>query len=295
MPNQAVLASESLADREGRVVPRIDMHVESTFSYANLQTTDLDAARSFYTSLFGWSVDEVPMADDRVFAIFKKSGRTTAAAIARPPERRDGGARAMWTPYFTVRHVDQLTEEARRTGATVRSEPFDLGSAARTSVIEDPGGALFGLWEPRDGIGAEVMFEPNTLTWTACASKDVEAARSFYCGLFGWSFREMPMEGGGTYSVFEREGLDRLVAGLGPLPVDGMPPSWLDYFRVASCDDAAAAAHSLGGEVRNGPIDRPQVGRIAIVADPQGATFGIAELDEAALARICGFFGDNAS
>jgi len=55
----------------------------------------------------------------------------------------------------------------------------------------------------------------------------------------------------------------------------GMPPSWMPYFVVEDADATAAKASSLGGTVLKGPDDIPNVGRFALIRDPQGAMFYI--------------------
>ena len=54
-----------------------------------------------------------------------------------------------------------------------------------------------------------------------------------------------------------------------------VPPHWIPYFQVADCDTAAAKAQELGGRVFVPPTDIPNVGRFAMLADPQGAMFSI--------------------
>jgi predicted enzyme related to lactoylglutathione lyase len=260
-------------------MPQIDKHVETMFSYSDLQTTDLEAAKTFYTKLFGWSVDEQPMGEGQVYAMFKKDGKTTGAASLQQPQQRDMGVPPMWTTYFTVYDVDSRTKEAERAGGTIHAEPFDVFDAGRMSVIQDPNGAVFALWQPKENIGAEVMNEPNTLTWTECAARDTDKGRAFYTEVFGWTYEEMDMGDGNKYTLFKKDGVESPVCGLMPLQMEGMPSFWLIYFSVESCDDTAAKAKELGADIKNPPTDIPNVGRFAIIADPQGATFGVLQPD----------------
>jgi hypothetical protein len=84
--------------------------------------------------------------------------------------------------------------------------------------------------------------------------------------------------GDGTYTTFSHGGSPR--GGLFPIQRSWGPvlPHWLVYFAVSDCDGQAALVQSLGGAVRVAPTDIPGVGRFAIVADPQGATFAVIEL-----------------
>jgi predicted enzyme related to lactoylglutathione lyase len=254
-------------------MPEIKEHVETMFSYSDLQTTDLEGAKRFYIGLFGWDVDEQPMGNDQVYAMFKKKGKVTAAASLQQPQQREAGVPPMWNAYFTVYDVDSRTKEAGRVGGTIQAEPFDVFDAGRMSVIMDPNGAVLCLWQPKDSIGAEVMNEPNSLAWTECVASDVDKGRAFYSDLFGWDTQEMDSASGGVYTLFKKDG--RSVCGLLPSPAPGMPSFWLTYFDVANCDDAVAKVQQLGGEIKRPTTSIPGVGRFALIADSQGAGFGL--------------------
>lgn len=155
-------------------MPEITKHVETMFSYADLSTTDLEGAKKFYTELFDWQVEDVPMGPNDFYAMFKKNGKTTAAAANQRKEQADAGVPPMWNTYFTVTDVDNRSKQAERAGGTIHAQPFDVFEAGRMSVISSPSGAFFSLWQAKNDIGAQIMNEPNTLTWTECISIDVE-------------------------------------------------------------------------------------------------------------------------
>jgi hypothetical protein len=106
---------------------------------------------------------------------------------------------------------------------------------------------------------------------------DTDAAKSFYGGLFGWQFDDMPMPGGPTYSMAMKDG--ELVAGLSPQSADttdqGVPPFWSTYIAVDDVDAATARAEGAGGQVLMPPSDVTQAGRMSVVADPSGAAVGL--------------------
>lgn len=111
-------------------------------------------------------------------------------------------------------------------------------------------------------------YTPGSFCWAELATSDVESARRFYTEMFGWSVLEHPMPEG-TYTIFQSGGQDAAAMYSGP---PGVPTHWGVYFSVASADDSAASAGSLGGKVLNGPFDVMEFGRMAIIQDPQGAT-----------------------
>lgn len=113
--------------------------------------------------------------------------------------------------------------------------------------------------------------------WVDTLQPDAQAAARFYGELFGWAIEgpgEMPGDPPGQYFV-ARVG-DRDVAGVGSAGPGG-GPAWNTYIRVDSADAAAERARAAGGEVLAGPFDAPPAGRLAVLADPAGASFCVWE------------------
>ena len=112
--------------------------------------------------------------------------------------------------------------------------------------------------------------------WYELATGDgsLGAAEDFYGEVLGWSFQNAGMEGF-DYHLAASDG--DMVAGLMVMPdeVRGMPPFWMIYFAVDDADRAAADIEAAGGKVHRAPADIPGTGRFAVLADPQGAVFGI--------------------
>lgn len=116
------------------------------------------------------------------------------------------------------------------------------------------------------------------VAWNELVTADTAASREFYAELLGWSAREVPMGAGGGYTLFSENG--REVAGMLAPPDETWAaaagaPRWFAYMAVEDIDAAAARAAELGGAVLRPPFDIPDMGRIAIVADPAGAAFGL--------------------
>ena len=149
------------------------------------------------------------------------------------------------------------------------------------AVIADPTGAVFGVWQARDSIGATVVNDPGCLTSNELSTSDPARASEFYSALFGWRFNEQDTQGGPPYWTIEHDGAVRGANGgmreLAPQQREaGIPPHWMPYFTVVSVDDAIATTKDAGGTIIAGPIEIPP-GRIAVLGDPQGAVFGIFE------------------
>lgn len=113
---------------------------------------------------------------------------------------------------------------------------------------------------------------PGTPSWLDIGT-DVEGAKAFYTALFGWEAAAAgPPEETGGYGFFTKNG--KLVAGFGPQQNPG-PPYWTTYVSVADADEAEARAKAAGGAVLVGAMDVMDSGRMAVLADPQGAAFSV--------------------
>src|SRR4051812_5508068 len=125
--------------------------------------------------------------------------------------------------------------------------------------------------------GAPVLerdgYLPGVPCWVDTTQPDPEAAVAFYGGLFGWEFEDvMPPGAPGRYFIGRLRGGD--VAAISSRP-EGAPPAavWNTYIWVEDADDAAKKVWATGGTVLTEPFDVMDAGRMAIVADPEGAAF----------------------
>lgn len=251
----------------------IETYAPGSFCWAELSTTDRVAAAAFYTRLFGWSTSEIPIGEGRVYVILQKNGRDAAAL------HEDASAPPNWLSYFSVTSVDDTTKTARDLDANVLGGPLDVFDAGRMSVLTDPQGATFAVWQANKTIGAEVFGEPGAMCWTELLTTDRNAAETFYTSLFGWTAKkstDSPME----YVEWHSAAKGDAVGGMLELTpeMQGMPPCWLPYFVVEDTDASADAAAAAGGTVLMPPADIPNVGRFAFLRDPQGAMFYILKL-----------------
>ena len=114
-------------------------------------------------------------------------------------------------------------------------------------------------------------YPPGSFCWSELATTDLEAAKKLYCELFGWSTMDYPSPGG-VYTMFQVDGND--VAAVHAAHPE-MPPHWGVFFSVTSADESAAKAASLGGKVIAPPFDVMEVGRMAVIQDPQGSIFSL--------------------
>ncbi|MGY0019969.1 VOC family protein [Streptomyces sp. YJ-C3] len=115
-------------------------------------------------------------------------------------------------------------------------------------------------------------FVTGSPNWMDLGTPDLDGAISFYGGVFGWRFRSAGPDAGG-YGMFQLDG--RTVAGAMTVTPDQGGPAWSVYFQSADADATAKAVEQAGGAVLFRPMDVMDQGRMAILADPAGAAFGI--------------------
>lgn len=233
-----------------------------TFSWAELATSDADAAKGFYTSVFAWAYEDNPAGEGQIYSMATRDGHHVAALF------EDDRLPPHWNCYVTVASADETARKATDLGAAVVAEPFDVMDFGRMAVVADPGGAALCLWEPRAHIGARYVNAPGSMTWNDLVTSDPDGAVAFYGQLFGWTFAEMP--GGAGYRVIQNG--DRSNGGIFPGQAD--PPNWLPYFGHEDVDRLLGEIDGLGGRVHHGPLQLPS-GRVAVLGDPQGAVFAV--------------------
>jgi uncharacterized protein len=241
-------------------------YAPGTFSWAELATSDAEAAKAFYTAVLGWEYEDNPIGEGMVYSLARRDGRRVAALFGsdQPPH---------WNCYVTVASVDEITPRAAELGGRVLQEPFDVMDVGRMSAISDPAGAVAYLWQAKQHIGAGLVNAPGAFCWNELSTRDPDVAQQFWTGLLGWDFERIEA-GPVDYWMISNAGQSN--GGLHRMgdetPTD-VPSHWLVYFAVDSID---AAAPNAGTPV----VPKTQAGgqnSFAVFSDPAGAVFGLFE------------------
>jgi hypothetical protein len=253
-----------------------EKHPPGNFVWVECATSGQEAGKKFYTSLFGWTFIDAPMGPGQVYTMFKEQGKDVAALFQLGPEHGPGTP-PHWGLYVSVDSADEAATQAAALGGKVVMPPFDVFDAGRMCVLQDPTGAIITAWQAKSHLGVGIKGEINSFCWGELATRDTAAAGVFYSGLFGWG-RKLGNADGFEYTEWLNAG--ESIGGMYPmqLNMEGIPPHWLAYFRVADCDATLKQAADLGATVLMGPMDIPKVGRFAVVRDPQGAVFAVIKL-----------------
>lgn len=238
--------------------------------WVDLSTSDPGAARSFYTELFGWEVQDDPRPEAGGYAQFMRDGHTVAGVGPIPQE----GIPPTWTTYVATENVDVTADVVAANGGTILQPPMQVLDAGRMALFTDPTGAVLGLWEAQNHIGAQFVTEPGGWSWSQLMTRDREAALKFYEEVFDWHLESHP--DWGEYLALHKGGGE--IAGVSEMGSDfpaEMPAHWQVTFMVPDADDFAALAQGLGGKSVAPVEDMAMGGRVGAIADPQGAIFSV--------------------
>ena len=248
----------------------------SIFCWCEVGVADVGRATKFYGRLFAWTVEDQPAGEAGTYGMIRLGGRDVGGLYRLSSEVTSQGVPPHWMAYVRVADLDAALAKVPDLGGRLAMGPFDVMTAGRMAVLQDPTGGTFALWQPKDHPGSGVMGEPGSACWFELVTTDKNEAGAFYAALFGWKLESFL--GAMDYTIFKS----------GEISVGGMmqrteemgdvPSHWLIYFAVEDCDGAVSRVRELGGTRVEGPMEVPGVGRFARVADPEGAMFAVIRL-----------------
>jgi uncharacterized protein len=271
----------------GMAVPRT--YPQGVTSWIDTEQPDLEAARRFYTGLFGWTLTDATPANAGASYLIATLGGEEVAAVASAPE----AGPAKWNTYVAVDSADATVAAVLAGGGSVIAPPEDAGPAGRAATCADPFGAVFRLWQAGSRLGAQRANAPGAWNFSDLHTPDRDAAMAFYTPVFGW--RAAEIEGAGTMlqvpgygdhlaatvdpDIHERQasapaGFADVIGGLVVIAA-GQTPHWHVTFTVANRDDSAATAERLGATIVSSSEN--QWTKDALVRDPQGAEFTVSQ------------------
>ena len=246
------------------------------FCWVDIGSTDIEGAKRFYEALFGWEAKDEPLPGGGFYTTFNLDGHRVAGGAQHDPNMLAQGVPSFWTSYVKHDNADAVAAKITEAGGTVMFPPMDVMEEGRMLIGQDPTGAAFGVWQPKNHTGAQLVNQPNTLSWNELQTRDTDGAMNFYSQVFGWTGDKDEAIG---YTSLLADG--RSQAGLIGMDEnwEGVPPNWSVYFHVEDVEASTAKVEELGGKLIMPVIDAGDIGRFAVVQDPQGAMFNIIELN----------------
>jgi len=223
-------------------------------------------SQAFYNGLFGWESQDLPVGDGVYYSMQQLRGKNVAAIAPQPEQQRDAGAPPSWNSYVTV---ENATPPSAREGARRRrARPaFDVDERRRMAVLQDPQGAYFMVWEPRETIGAGIVTEPARSSGTSSTRRTSTPPRRSTAGSSGGPVRlsDIPSRTSRCGWATGQRGITRLTA--------RSHPYWLVYFGTTDIDASIAKVESSAARSCSPRSTSASPG--SRVTDPQGAAFAL--------------------
>ncbi len=156
-------------------------------------------------------------------------------------------------------------------------EPHTIPARGRKAVFADPQGAVFAVLASSSGAPRDVLAAPGEWIWSSLMTNDPDTDAAFYQALFDFEVFELPVTEGAQHLLLASDNYAR--ASVNTLPVNrpNDHPYWLNYVRVEDTVKMTAKVLALGGRVLVELRIARHGGKIAVVADPLGAAFGLLE------------------
>jgi predicted enzyme related to lactoylglutathione lyase len=245
-----------------------------SFCWLELATSDRNAAKNFYSNLFGWAPEDMPMGPDMTYTIFRIGGNDVCGAYPLMKEQVDAHVPPHWMLYIKADSADESAAKAVKLGAQQIVAPSDIPNVGRFAVIQDPTGAHISIFQPGQHRGITNFGQVGSLCWADLNTNDPEKAAKFYGDWLGWT---IDTGEDGYRHIANGAGHENMIGGIPPKmhAPPGTPSHWMAYFHVTDCKATAAKAAQLGASTLLPADVMPDVGTIGVLADPQGAVFAL--------------------
>jgi predicted enzyme related to lactoylglutathione lyase len=253
-------------------------HLPGKVILVELVTPDLTAAKTFYAGLFGWTFHDSQLGET-AYAEADFDGHLVAGLFQRPIKTGEHQQSA-WLSFFSTGNVDATTKIALQHGAKVLFEPHDIPNLGRDAVLADPQGAVFAVLASSSGDPPDVLADPGEWIWSSLITTDPDTDAAFYQTLFDYDVFDLSASQDAQHYILASGDYARASVNSPPGNAVQAHPDWLNYVRVEDAVATAAKVVALGGHVLVEPrVDR-HGGKVAVVADPLGAPFGLLEWSE---------------
>lgn len=255
-----------MTDRQEAIVPL------GAPCWVDLRTPDADRAETFYSELFDWAA----LSRGREFGefvVFEHGERSVGGMVGG---RRESPSANTWATLLRIADAAATAQAVSAAGGRVIQSPTTVPGAGVFGTAVDPGGSVIGFWEPASEGGFETHGVVGAAVWHELHTSAFDQTVAFYQRAFGWTVTLAERDGERS-ATLEIDG--HAWAGIrdvAPLPAEKSDRGWQVYFGCESVEATISAAVALGGRLLRGPEQTPY-GRIAVLADPTGVEFRVAE------------------
>jgi predicted enzyme related to lactoylglutathione lyase len=248
------------------------------FVWRELFTKDVEAAKRFYTAMFGWTAEDRPMGPDWSYTIWKLGDKQIGGMmdVANMPAQAQD-VPPHWALYVSVPNVDEAAARAIAAGGKVLGECHEIPGVGRFAATQDPQGAILNLFRSASGDPEDVMPGTGEFCWENLSATNATESIAYYEKVVGWG--SLPMEGSdGQTTLFTAafQGKPTPLASVGQAP-EGSTAHWGTFVGVESVKKATQKAVELGGKVYIERMEIPGTGAFGLIEDPTGAMIFVFE------------------
>lgn len=240
-------------------------HLPGKVVWHDLLTSDVEAAKSFYGTLFDWSFEQ----GDQYVQI--KRGTQPIGGIALVKNKSDEKHVARWIASLSVADVDKAAKFVLQSGGKIHEGPDELDNRGRVAFISDPHGAQITLVRLNAGDPADQGIDVGVWMWDELWTDEPSKSIEFYVDLADytsvdelddyWLLKKDEKWRAGVRALFDRE----------------LEPRWVPVIRVSSAAETSELAVSLGGKLIIATDTSTDTEHVALLADPSGALFMVQE------------------
>ena len=259
--------------------PSTTEHRPGKLVWADLFTSEPDAASKFYCGLLGWTATSIDQ-KGKAYIVFSNGGVPVAGIAPHSFAKESHPSR--WIGYVSVSDINATVAAVGQLGGKIHGNVRDFPDRGQQAIIGDSEGNPIGLLQSSSGDPADDSTVPGTWNWFEIYVKNTQASANFYHQALGYDMAPEAHSDRKSDFVLSSNGNNR--GGIAPVPEDvpDAKPSWLGVVRVADLDKTLALVPGLGGEVLVKPHSVEFGSRFAIILDPTGGTIGLVEYIESA-------------
>ncbi len=261
------------------VIPPMNMpptgaQLSGKIIWHDLFTRDVVAAREFYTQLFGWRY-QTYTSGDKTYTLLTHNGKSIAGIVELEPGNQNEN---QWLSYISVVDVKQAFGHVTANGGKVLLSPRLFHQRGELAIFTDPEGAAFGVLNSMSGDPEDVLAKPGEWIWADLLAKNPHQLTQFYQSIADYIVVDDTRSPEANDYFLRTSGFAR--ASVRPLPVDDILPNWLPYIRVENVMSSLMKVTQFGGRTIIEPDPGLFDNKLAVIADPTGAVFGIVQIKQ---------------
>ncbi|HSQ69358.1 MAG TPA: VOC family protein [Steroidobacteraceae bacterium] len=254
--------------------PATGVHVPGRWVWMELLTRDVGGAVAFYRQVFDWQFETYgPEDDTETYTLVLHRGQPIAGMVFSRPRDRSMKRDARWVGLISVDDVGTAEARVRAAGGKVLVPRQSMGPRGEAALFADSEGAMFGVIRSATGDPEDYLGETNEWLWAELWADDPARMAEFYRSL--GEYEVVPGATPGESGGFHLASGGRARAGILAKPVDA-PSTWIPYVRVDDVAQTVARARAAGGHIVATPESYHGT-RVALILDPMGAPFAVAE------------------